>query len=101
MESNFITPCMTGFSIFSKSGCHYCLKVKNLLKENNLKFDVIDCDEYLIENRENFLNFIKELAGKEVKTFPMIFYGGKFIGGFSETQSFVNKILSFEDNFEF
>jgi len=41
----------------------------------------------LIENREGFLAFIKELVGKEYRTFPMIFRSGYFIGGFTETKN--------------
>ena len=89
-----------GFTIYSKSGCPNCLKSKALLKEKKLLFNVIDCDEYILEDKPFFLSFINDIANQEVKTFPMIFYDGKFIGGFTETSNFVDKLLlSFEDNF--
>ena len=98
----FIKPFPTGFTIYSKSGCPNCNKVKLLLKEKNLLFSIIDCDEYILENKYFFLLFIKELINKEWKTFPIVFDNGKFIGGFTETTNFVDKlILSFEDNFSF
>ena len=98
----FDKPCEKGFTIYSKSGCPNCLKVKAYLKQKNLIFTVINCDEYIIEDRDNFLSFIKEHAGQEVKTFPIIFYDGKFIGGFNETVIFSDKLLlSFEENFSF
>lgn len=98
----FEEPTKSGFTVYSKSGCINCSKVKSLLKEKNLIFSVIDCDEYIIENKEDFLLFIKEKANREYKMFPMIFYDGKFIGGYSDTQEYIDKLLlSFEDNFNF
>lgn len=95
-------PIEKGFTIYSKSGCPNCLKVKAYLKQKNLILTVINCDEYIIEDREFFLSFIKELAGKEVKMFPIIFYDGQFVGGFNETVIFSDKLLlSFEENFSF
>ena len=95
-------PIDSGFTIYSKSGCPNCLKSKALLKEKKLLFKIIDSDEYIIEDKPFFLSFINNLANQEVKTFPMIFYDGKFIGGFTETSNFVDKLLlSFEDNFSF
>jgi glutaredoxin len=98
----FDKPNEKGFTIYSKSGCTNCLKTKAYLKQKHLLFDVVDCDEYIIEDKENFLSFIKNTAGKEIRMFPMIFYDGNFIGGFNETVSFSDKLLlSFEDIFSF
>lgn len=98
----FEEPAKSGFTIYSKSGCINCTKVKSLIKEKNLIFSVIDCDEYIIENKDDFLLFIKEKANREYKMFPMVFYEGKFIGGYSDTQEYIDKLLlSFEENFNF
>ena len=98
----FEKPSKTGFTIYGKSGCTNCLKTKVFLKEKNLIFNVIDCDEYIIEDKPAFLSFIKEISGKDVKMFPIVFYEGQFIGGFNETVDYVCKLLlSFEDNFSF
>jgi glutaredoxin len=98
----FEEPLKTGFTIYSKSGCINCNKVKNLIKEKNFLFALIECDEYVLEEKTNFLLFIREKANVEVKTFPMVFYENKFIGGFSETEVFINKnFLSFEENLIF
>ena len=98
----FDKPNETGFTVYSKSGCPNCLKVKTLLKEKNLVFNVIDCDEYLIEDKENFLLFIEDLIKKSCRVFPIIFNDTNFIGGFDETKEFIDKtLLSFEENFSF
>ena len=96
----FEKPSKSGFTIYSKSGCPNCIKGKTLLKSKHLLFNVVDCDEYLIEDKDNFLTCIKELANQEVKIFPIIFYDEKFIGGYNETNHFVEELLlSFEANF--
>jgi len=96
----FNKPSSNGFTIYSKSGCHFCTKVKNLLKQKNFLFNEINCDDYLIEEKENFLLFIENQIGKSYKVFPIIFYNGKFVGGFNETEEFTNKLLlSFEELF--
>ena len=97
----FIEPLKTGFTIYSKSGCSYCTKAKNLLTQYNFLFEEINCDDYLIEDKAKFLFFIKEKAGKEYKSFPMIFKDANFIGGFIETQDYLNKIICFDKNVDF
>ena len=98
----FEKPVETGFTIYSKSGCPNCLKVKALLKEKNIIFNVVDCDEYLIEDKENFLLFIENLTKKSCRVFPMVFNDRKFIGGYNETNEHIDKmLLSFEESFTF
>jgi len=96
----FIEPIKNTFTIYSKSGCKNCTKVKQFLQENKIYYKVVDCDEYIIEDKETFLLFIKDVAQKEYNTFPMVFNDTKFIGGYNETVEYVKKILSFDDNFD-
>ena len=97
---DFEKPSKSGFTIYSKSGCPNCTKVKTLLKSKNLFFNVVDCDEYLIEDKETFLTFIKQLANQQVKAFPIIFYDEQFIGGYKETSEFIDElVLAFDANF--
>jgi len=93
----FELPTKSGFSIYSKSGCLNCSKVKSFLKDNNYDFNVINCDEYLIEAKDEFLEFIKNLAQKECRVFPIIFFNGNFVGGFNETKELVDNLsITFE-----
>lgn len=96
----YTEPLQRGFTIYSKSGCIMCSKVKNLLQEKFLFFQVVDCDEYLIEDKDAFLAFIQERTGKSYRQFPMVFNDGKFIGGYEETSDLVPKLLlEFEELF--
>lgn len=79
-------PSKDSYTIYSKSGCPSCTKAKELLKLE--KVTIIDCDEYLIEDRQGFLEYMQKLIGKEYKMFPMIFKDGVFIGGFTDLKPF-------------
>ena len=83
----FVEPSQRGYTIYTKSGCTYCDMVKLLLDDEDIFYSVVNCDDYLKDDREKFLNFIAILAGKPYKTFPMVFYDDKFLGGFSETRA--------------
>lgn len=96
----FTEPIVTGFTVYSKSGCHNCTKIKKLLCEQKMFFLEVQCDEYIIEERERFLSFIETKIGKQYSTFPIVFYDSKFIGGYLEASEYVNKLLlSFEELF--
>lgn len=93
----FKNPNDKDFTVYSRSGCHYCTKVKQLLKSKEHIFSVVDCDEYILEDRDNFLNYMKELAKKEIKGFPMVFHNKYFIGGYIETKDYINKLNVFNE----
>ena len=58
-------------------------------------------NDFLIEDKEHFLLFIKERAKKDYRIFPMVFKDAKFIGGFIETQTYLNQELNFDENENF
>ena len=96
----FVEPDDSGYTIYSKSNCNYCIKIKQALIQKKYYFLEIQCDEYLIKNRDNFLSFIQDKIGKTYTTFPMVFYDGKFIGGSVEGIAHIEKnSLSFNDLF--
>lgn len=96
----FKRPSNIEYTIYSKSGCSNCIKVKELLQSKNIPFIVIDCDEYLIESKTEFLLFIQELTSREWKTFPIVFSSdGLFIGGFTDTRLYLEQLLEFTDDF--
>ena len=95
----FQLPSKTGFTIYSKSGCPNCVNVKKILQENKIEYLLIDCDEYLIEEREKFLKFIENISKKEIKMFPIVFFDANFLGGLKATKEYiVNLFLQDEDS---
>jgi glutaredoxin len=97
-SNNFEKPSeATQYTIYSKSGCPNCKKVKELLETKQIPFTIIDCDEYLLDNKESFLLFILNLTSQEWKTFPIVFNkNSRFIGGFLDTREYLEKLEQLE-----
>ncbi len=95
----FQEPYTNKFTIYSKSGCSYCIKVKDYLTSKHVLFQIVNCDDYLFDNKEEFLLFISEKANHTCTTFPIVFDGKKYIGGFNETKLYIEKILDFGMDF--
>ncbi len=104
---NISSPSSHGFTVYSKSNCSDCSKVEILLEdycnEMDGNFIKINCDEYVNskENKEEFINFIKNVGKIDnIKTFPMVFYDGIFIGGFKETNEYIKcNLMKFDSDF--
>lgn len=94
-------PSESGFTIYTKSGCINCSKVKRMLEDNCIKYEIIDCDDYIIEDKESFLFFMKTLTNVEIKTFPLVFNNGVFIGSYIETKNYIEKVNCFDTNLDF
>lgn len=94
-----IIPCPSNgvFTIYTKSDCVYCTKVKKLLE--NEKTVLVECDFYLAENREQFLSTMDQLAKREHRTFPFVFKDETFLGGYDDTVVYMNSMISFTDEF--
>jgi len=86
----FTLPSSNGYTVYIKSGCSYCMKVKELLKNFNLQYTIVNCDEYLLDDTDGFLAFINERVGKDYKTFPMVFSDGIFLGGYTDTKAAID-----------
>ena len=90
MKFNFIYPNET-WTIYTKSNCMFCNQIKKLLEKEN--FTIINCDKWLEEQETKniFLDMIEKLIGRKYNTFPIVFYNRKFVGGFVETQKYLEK----------
>uniref|UniRef100_A0A673L2I9 Thioredoxin reductase 1, cytoplasmic-like n=1 Tax=Sinocyclocheilus rhinocerous TaxID=307959 RepID=A0A673L2I9_9TELE len=67
--------------VFSKSFCPFCVKVKELFKELNVKCNAIELD--LMEDGTNYQDLLHEMTGQ--KTVPNVFINKKHIGGCDKT----------------
>ena len=76
------------YTIFGLSTCGYCKKTLSYMKDNNLEFKYYDMDKYY----EIFVPILNKLTNLEPslkinpehRTFPVIFFNEKFIGGYSD-----------------
>jgi glutaredoxin len=91
-SKDFIQPSTISYTIYSKSGCPNCKKAKDLLSSKQITFTTIDCDDYLVESKSEFLSFIMNLTSQDWRSFPIIFNNkGDFIGGFIDTREYLEK----------
>jgi glutaredoxin len=80
------------YVIYTKPNCGYCDKLKDLLQYIEPQPTWIDATKYLQnpDSKKFFLDFIRD-SGKlhrHYTTFPMVFYDGIFLGGYTETSAF-------------
>ena len=72
------------FAIYSKNGCPYCQKVKQVLELTNLKFVVYNLGEDFTKEE-----FYQEFG--EGSTFPQVICDDKKIGGCSDTVKYLKE----------
>ena len=72
------------FTIYSKDGCPYCNKVKQVLELSNLEHVVYTLGEHF--NREDFYAEFGEGS-----TFPQVICGNKKLGGCTDTVKFLKE----------
>ena len=76
------------FAVYTKDGCPYCEKVKQVLELTESKFVVYNLDQHF--NKDAFYGEFGEGS-----TFPQVVVDGNKLGGSSETIKFLqeNKII--------
>ena len=92
---DYIKPNNTGFTVYTKSGCRYCDLVKKLLNDHKFNFFIVNCDNYILENKSVFLAFLSNVSQQNINTFPVVFNGTNYIGGYNETNKYIQEINAF------
>jgi len=70
--------------VYSKAGCIFCIKTKELLEEKQLHYKQIE----LSNNRDLHLKLATQTGQTTV---PYIFINNEFIGGFQDLQNLVKE----------
>jgi glutaredoxin len=89
---NITRPAMDSYTIYSKSGCLYCTKAKGLLQNERIPTLIVDCDKFLLGNKEEFFDQMKSLIGYEYKTFPMILKTDDLLVDITKQKTFTRKV---------
>lgn len=81
---NLPEPVPHTITVYTKSNCSNCDKLKAYLIKNSFIYQTIDCDPYLEdeEMKNCFLTQMHYYSGKKIKSFPMVFYDCRYIGGY-------------------
>jgi len=80
------------FTIYSKSGCSGCTKLKKYLTEHFVVFQDVCCDEWLIEPEHKaqlfqLLTMYADQSCSVERRFPIVFDGLTYVGGVAETKA--------------
>ena len=63
-------------TIYSKSGCINCTKVKTLLKDKSIVFNIIDCDEFIVlKKHKTIKQFLTDFDNPYGVGLNWFFYG--------------------------
>ena len=93
-SSLYTPPVLDGYTVYTKTGCSFCVKTKELLRKMDV--DYIDCDGYLASDKAGFLAFIQTMTGGiAYRTFPMVFLDGTFVGGYTDLKAVMDKHSAF------
>ena len=73
MDPKFSNSIHKGWTVYTRSCCKYCRKVRKLLDIFDLPYNLVDCDNCLIipELQEEFNEFLHNLCGCEPQHFPL------------------------------
>lgn len=70
--------------VYSKDGCSYCVRAKQLLNNKKISFTEFKLGEDGVDRA-----YIQNKAGKPVSTVPQIFIDGNHIGGYTELEKYL------------
>jgi len=71
-------------TVFTRAGCEYCVRAKNLLDEAGIEF------EELVLNRDYNESTIRAVSGKS--TVPQVFINGSYIGGSEDLEQYFDEV---------
>ncbi len=84
---NFIAPNASkplDVTVFTRAGCEYCVRAKNLLDEAGIEF------EELVLNRDYNESTIRAVSGES--TVPQVFINGSYIGGSEDLEQYFDEV---------
>lgn len=71
--------------VFSKTGCTTSLRAKTLLFSIDALPKIVEVNKRNYQLKENLKNYTKQ------ESFPYIFVSGKYIGGYNDLETHINK----------
>lgn len=94
--SNFVITRLSdtsGFVIYSKSECPYCIWAKNMLTKRG-----VDYKEILVEPDDDNYKMLKEMQNDPLAriTFPRIYHNEKLVGGMDDLYKYFGKEFDYE-----
>ena len=73
--------------IYSTPRCSWCDRVARMLEDREVNVEKID-----VSGSKDLLKEMQKAAGEKVTTVPQVIIDGKYIGGFTEVERYLNRI---------
>ena len=73
--------------IYGTSKCGWCDRVAKMLEDIGTTVEKID-----VSGSKDLLKEMQKAAGEKVTTVPQVIIDGKYIGGFTEVERYLNRI---------
>ena len=73
--------------VYGSSQCVWCDRVAKLLEDCGIDIEKID-----ISQGKEFIKEMQDAAGKKVNTVPQVIIDDEYVGGYTETERFLNRI---------
>jgi len=73
--------------VYSTPRCGWCDRVVKILEQKEITVDKID-----VSQGKEFIKEMQEAAGDKVTTVPQVVINGEYVGGFTETERYLNRI---------
>ena len=73
--------------MYSTPRCGWCDRVAKMLEEYEVIVEKID-----VSGDNTLMKEMQKAAGKKVTTVPQVIIDGKFVGGYTEVERFINRL---------
>ena len=73
--------------VYSTPRCSWCDRVAKMLEDREVNVEKID-----VSGSKDLLKEMQKAAGEKVTTVPQVIIDGKYIGGFTEVERYLNRI---------
>ena len=73
--------------MYSTPRCSWCERVAKILENKQVTVEKID-----VSGSKELLKEMQKAAGEKVTTVPQVIIDGKYVGGYTEVERFLNRI---------
>jgi len=73
--------------VYGTPRCSWCDRVAKILEDREVTVEKID-----VSGRKDLIKEMQKAAGEKVTTVPQVIIDGKYVGGYTEVERFLNRI---------
>jgi glutaredoxin len=73
--------------VYGTPRCSWCDRVAKILEDREITVDKID-----VSGSKDLIKEMQKAAGNKVTTVPQVVINGEYVGGFTETERYLNRL---------